>query len=160
MSRTTVDGDPEPEGLPEAHLGNDPGDVSDLDDLVRRALEAFRDVQRRSFAGDSAANPKLPVEALCPAVVAGMPTLVLITPWTLNGLVFPVGEFPDELVVAGRPRPVFAGDVAPLGPYRSVGLVPDVSRLTRPEQARTLARSFAAPFHDAVRAALAAISRR
>jgi hypothetical protein len=126
-------------------------DLTLLDDLVLRAGEAFRGVHERVFADDPAANPRLDVEAAEPAVVEGVPTLVLITPWAMNGLVFPRGEGPGELVIASMPRRAFRGDVPPLGVYWSVNLVPDVSRLTGPAQARRLAASFAEPFRDAVR---------
>jgi len=129
---------------------------------------AFEAVHRRSFTGDPAANPRLRVEVLCPAVVAGFPTAVLVTPWALNGIILPASAddasgaavalwqngFPAELEVAGQGRTVFLGELPEIGPYRSVGLVPDVSRLTRPEQARTLGTSFAAPFQQALESAL------
>jgi hypothetical protein len=131
---------------------NAPAEPTLLDDLVVRAAVAFRDVQERVFADDPAANPRLAVEAVEAEEVDGVPTLVLVTPWTINGLLFPPGEGPAELAIAAAPRRAFRGDVAPLGVYWSVNLVPDVSRLTSPRQARTLAESFAAPFRDAVRA--------
>jgi hypothetical protein len=126
-----------------------------LDDLAARATAAFRGVQERVFAGDPAANPRLAVEVVEAMVVDGVATLVLITPWTINGLLFPLGEGPAELSVAAAPRRAFRGDVAPLGVYWSVNLVADVSRLTSPRQARTLAESFAEPFRASVRTWLA-----
>ena len=129
-----------------------PADLTLLEDLVARAGEAFRGVQERVFSGDPSLNPRLRVEPVEPAWVEGVPTLVLITPWTLNGLTFPLGAGPDELMVAAVPRRAYRGDVAPLGVYWSVNLVPDVSQLTSPGQARRLAASFADPFREAVRA--------
>jgi hypothetical protein len=129
-----------------------PADLTLLEDLVARAGEAFRGVHDLVFAGDPSANPRLRVEPVEPAWVDGVPTLVLITPWTLNGLMFPLGAGPDELVVATFPRRAYRGDVVPLGVYWSVNLVPDVSQLTSPGQARRLAASFADPFREAVRA--------
>lgn len=129
----------------------DPAPPALLDDLVARATAAFLDVQERVFADDPAANPRLAVEAIEAVLVEGVPTLVLITPWTINGLIFPAGDGPAELTIAAAPRRAFRGDVAPLGVYWSVNLVPDVSRLTSPRQARTLAESFADPFRDGVR---------
>jgi hypothetical protein len=126
-------------------------DLTLLDDLVLRADEAFRGVFERVFAGDPAANAQLDVEAVEPAVVDGVPTLVLITPWVMSGLFFPPGEGPGELVIASVPRRAVRGDVPPLGPYWSVSLVPDISRLTSTGQARRLATSFAEPFRDGVR---------
>jgi [NiFe]-hydrogenase assembly, chaperone, HybE len=134
-----------------------PPGVSALDDLLDRARTAFEAVHERVFAGDPAANPRLVVDTTEAAVVEGVPTLVLIAPWTLNGLIFPPdGAGPADLMVAGTRRRAFRGDVAPLGVYWSVNLVPDVSRLSSPRQARTLASSFAGPFRDGVRAWLAA----
>ncbi|HEY6793212.1 MAG TPA: [NiFe]-hydrogenase assembly chaperone HybE [Kineosporiaceae bacterium] len=134
-----------------------PPGVAALDDLLHRARTAFEDVHQRVFAGDPSANPRLVVETTEAAVVEGVPTLVLIAPWTLNGLIFPAaGGGPAELMIAGSRRRAFRGDVAPLGVYWSVNLVPDVSRLSSPRQARTLANSFAVPFRDAVRTWLTA----
>jgi hypothetical protein len=131
---------------------NAPADPALLDDLAVRATAAFCGVQERVFADDPAANPRLAVETVEAAMVDGVATLVLITPWTINGLLFPAQDGPTELTIAAAPRRAFRGDVAPLGVYWSVNLVPDVSRLTSPRQARTLAESFAEPFRDAVRA--------
>jgi hypothetical protein len=131
---------------------NAPTEPARLEDLVDRAAEAFRGVLERVFADDPAANSRLAVEAVEPQVVDGVPTLVLITPWAINGLLFPFGEGPSELTVAGAVRRAFRGDVAPLGVYWSVSLVPDVSRLNGQRQARTLGTSFAVPFRDSVRA--------
>lgn len=123
-------------------------------------MAAFTTVHRTVFLGDPAANPRLPVDVLEPALVADTPTLVLLTPWTLNGLLFPPDDaFPEQISVAERLRPVFVAELPPLGRYRSVNLVGDVSRYETPEQARTIARSWAAPFQAAVRAARAAAGR-
>ena len=129
-----------------------PAGKAALHDLVVRAVDAFEGVFDRVFRGDPAVNANLSVEATEAALVDGLPTLVLITPWTLNGLIFPLdGTGPSELLVAGNLRRVVRGDVPPLGVYWSVNLVPDVSRLASPRQARTLANSFAGPFRDGVR---------
>ena len=129
-----------------------PAGKAALHDLVVRAVDAFESVFERVFRGDPAVNANLSVEATEAALVDGLPTLVLITPWTLNGLIFPlVGAGPSELLIAGNLRRVVRGDVPPLGAYWSVNLVPDVSRLASPRQARTLANSFAGPFRDGVR---------
>ena len=122
-----------------------------LDDLVARADEAFRGVQQKVFSDDPSINQRLRVEALEACLVDGVPTLLLITPWTLNGLLFPKGEGPSELTVAGAARRAYRGDVPPLGVYWSVNLVADVSRLASPRQARTLAQSYVGAFHEAVR---------
>src|SRR5690349_1456985 len=101
-----------------------------LDDLVARTDEAFHVVQRRIFADDDAVNRNLVVEVTDAALVREVPTLVLITPWRITGLIVPSdGDGPRELLVAGGLRPAHRGDVAPLGVYWAVTLVPDVSRL-------------------------------
>jgi hypothetical protein len=128
--------------------------MSRLDDLAAKVWEAFGRVYREQFRGDSAANPRLKVEVIDAAVAADTPTVVLITPWTINGLAFPPGgEFPETLDLAGRRRPVFTVEMAELGVFRSVNLPVEAAGLTSMEQARTLARSWAGHFQDAVRAA-------
>jgi hypothetical protein len=130
-----------------------PAGAKALRDLGERAEAAFRAVQKRVFADDPDVNGKLVVEVTEAAWVDRVATVVLITPWTLNGLLVPPdGEGPMELLVAGDLRRAFRGDVAPLGVYWAVNLVPDVSRLSGPRQARTLANSFAGPFRQGVRA--------
>lgn len=126
--------------------------MSDLDDLAVRAQAAFEEIHRRAFAGDGAANARLKVEVVEAALAADTPTLVLIAPWTLNGLAFPPDEdFPSHLVINKRRHPVFVTDVAGLGRFRSVNLVTDVSALASPAEARTVAGALAEPFRDAVR---------
>lgn len=139
-------------GLSNQRQTLDSAGMRDLDELAAAVLAAFTRVHREVFIGDPAANPRLPVDVLEPLVVEGMPTMVLLTPWTLNGLFFPVdGVAPEQLTVAGRPRPVFAAELDHVGPYYSVNLVPDVSGLPSPERGRALARACAAPFQEAVR---------
>jgi [NiFe]-hydrogenase assembly, chaperone, HybE len=136
-----------------------PAGPARLDDLAARADLAFRGVQERIFADDPAANGNLVVEAIEATAVDGVSTLVLVTPWTINGLVVPTDaaqEGPEEIVISGAARRAYRGDVAPLGVYWAVNLVPDVSQLTSPRQARALATSFAEPFRDGVRGWLAA----
>ncbi len=127
-----------------------------MDDELRRLAETteatFRRVHTDVFEGDPAANPRLKVEVVDPERVEGIPTCVLVTPWTLNGMWFPGGQtFPDRLIVAGRPKPVFANELPDLGPYLSVNLVSDVSRLESPAQARTIATTLGESFREAIR---------
>jgi hypothetical protein len=123
-----------------------------LDDLSVRANQAFVRVQERVFADDPDINSRLMVQAVEAEEVEGVPTLVLITPWVMNGLFFPFrDEGPRWLVIAGATRRVHRGDVSPLGIYRCVNLVPDVSRMAGPAQARALAHSYGQPFREAVR---------
>lgn len=124
-------------------------------DLAAATLAYFERVQRDVFAGDPVANPNLEVEVIAPTVVAGTPTLVLVTPWTLNGMIFgKLTGFPAELRVGAKTYPVFANTLAELGPYRSINLVADVSTLDSQESARKTARAFVQPFQEAVAAAL------
>ena len=126
----------------------------DLDDLAARAATAFRAVHERLFADDPATNPRLSVEVVEAADVAGAATFLLVTPWAVTGIVVPADGAaggPSALAVAGKVRSAHRGDLPPLGVYWSVTLVPDVSRLTGSRQARALAESFAEPFRDGVR---------
>lgn len=123
----------------------------DLAAVARRTQAVFEQIHQRVFLGDPVANPRLTVEVVGAATAHDTPVLVLITPWTLNGLAFPPnGKLPATLEVTGQPRRVYAAEVEALGPYRSVNLVADVSGLDSPEQARTVARSLAEPFRAAV----------
>ena len=63
-------------------------------------------------------------------------------------------KFPDRLEVAGRSLPVFVNELRELGRYLSVNLVSDVSLLTSPAQARTVASAVGAPFRQAIGRAL------
>ncbi len=122
-----------------------------LEDLRDRVRRTFEDVHRRAFLGDPAANPRLRVEVVGAAMAGDTPVLVLITPWTLNGMAFPPdGRFPERLTLEGRTFPVHANALEGVGDYRSVNLVPDVSSLPGPGAARQLAEALAGPFRDAV----------
>ncbi len=127
--------------------------MSRVDDVAAGVREAFERVHREQFLGDRAANPQLTVDVIDAALVEDTPAVVLITPWTINGLAFPPDdEFPEELELAGRRRPVFRVDMARLGAFRSVNLPVEAASLRSMDQARTLAHSWAGHFHDAVRA--------
>lgn len=124
----------------------------DLDARVRMTFEYFDRVHREVFAGHPAANPRLTVEVVDPAEVHGVHTMVLICPWTVNGLFFPPGDryLPDELEIGGRPHPVFPNHLDELGRYGSVNLVADVSCLTMAGIAASL-EPVLPWFRDAVR---------
>lgn len=130
------------------------------DELVAQVRTAFERVHRAVFLGDPAANARLSVDVVDIDVVHDMPTLVLVTPWTVNGLVFPPDDvFPDTLEIAGRRRPVFRVELAGLAACRSVNLPVETATLRGMAQARTLARSWIPPLHQAIRSALAAPAR-
>ncbi len=125
-----------------------------LDALAAATRTTFEEIHRRVFLGDPAANPHLKVEGVETALVEDTPTLILITPWTLNGMAFPPDElFPATLTVGAKEYPVFAHSLEGLGSYHSVNLMGDVSPLQSPESARALARSLRQPFAEAVGAA-------
>jgi hypothetical protein len=125
-----------------------------LDEIAADVRLAFERVHRERFQGDPAANPRLTVDVIDPAVVEGIPTVVLLTPWTINGLAFPPdGEFPDSLEIAGRRRRVFRIELAELGAFCSVNLPLEPANLRSMAQARELTRSWVAHFRDAVRVA-------
>jgi hypothetical protein len=123
----------------------------DSEELVRRTLRRFTRVHDEVFRGDPAANDAIEVEVTGSALAEDTPVLILITPWTLNGLAFPPDDrFPSSLIVNKQRYPVFAHELDDLGRYQSVNLVPDVSDLTSQEDARRIASELAAPFHEAV----------
>ncbi len=124
-----------------------------LEQLAAATQESFEAIHRDSFLGDPGCNPKLKVEVLHAAMVGATPTLILITPWTLNGLLFPDKAI-AELVVGRRRFPVFEATVEGIGTYSSVNLVPDVSGLADREAARHAAAALVAPFRQAVARAL------
>ncbi|WIY00498.1 [NiFe]-hydrogenase assembly chaperone HybE [Amycolatopsis mongoliensis] len=127
-----------------------------LDGLTDQVRRAFDRISREKFRGDPVANPRLTVDVLGAAVVAGVPTMVVLTPWTITGLAFPPDDvFPSVLEIAGRPRPVYRLEVAGLGTVRSVTLPTETAALRGMAQARDLARSWVEPFRLAVRAARA-----
>lgn len=128
-----------------------------LAELVDATAAAYGRVHREAFLGDPVANSRLPVEVVSADLAGSWPALVLLTPWTCNGLLFVDAEadVPTFLDVAGSRRPVFTITMPDLPRHASVNLVGDVSRWTSPEQARTVARSFAAPFFAGVQVAMA-----
>lgn len=127
-----------------------------IDAAAERAaavLAAFTEIHDRVFRGDPAANPRLRVEVVGAAIAADTPVLVLVTPWTINGLAFPPdGEFPDRLELAGKKYPVWSHELDGVGPYRMLGLLGSVACLQNPAEARELASAMAEPFRRAVEA--------
>jgi hypothetical protein len=124
-------------------------------DIADRTVRYFERVHREVFADDPAANPNLAVEVVATNQVEGVPILVLITPWTLNGMIFgDLPRFPPALTIGAKDYPVFENTLAELGPYRSVNLIADVSGLSNQDAARRAARAMVEPFRVAVSEAL------
>lgn len=120
-------------------------------DLADRTYEYFERVRRDVFENDPASNPALAVEVVEFSEVGGAPSLVLITPWTLNGMVFgDLPGFPGSLTIGGKGYPVFTNTLEEVGTYQSVNLVSDVSSLENQEAARRAARAFVKPFRTAI----------
>lgn len=125
--------------------------MTDLQDLAQRVYDHFERVNREVFRGDPAANTKLKVEVLEPEMAGDTPVIVLITPWTLNGMAFPPdGRFPDSLSVNTKDLPVFRNELDGIGAYCSVNLVADVGNLQSPDIARAIARPLGTAFRAAV----------
>ncbi len=120
-------------------------------DLAAAALAAFQRVHETAFTGDKAVNAALEVAVTDVLVAGDTPTIVLLTPWTLNGLAFPPDDrLPEHCEVAGKTRQVYRNSLAGLGEYYSVNLVPNVSTIASQHEALTLAHSFAEPWRDVV----------
>jgi hypothetical protein len=129
----------------------------DLVDLANRVAEVFEGIHRRVFLGDPVSNPRLGVEVVEPALALDTPCLVLVTPWTLNGLAFPPdGRLAETLEVVDRRLPALTNELDGIGPYHAVNLMGDVSAIESPAWARRIALAFAEPFRDAVAGARSA----
>lgn len=119
--------------------------------LRDQALAAFRHVHRAAFAGDPAVNPALDVAVTDVLMAADTPTVVLVTPWTLNGLAFPPDrQLPARCEIGGASRLLFRNHLSGLGEYYSVNLVPDVSGIATQAEALKLALSLARPWADLI----------
>ena len=129
--------------------------VGDLRQLAATTRAAYEEIHQTSFLGNPACNPNLIVEVVGSAMVGETPILILVTPWTLDGLMFPPeGQAIPQLVVGQRRFPVFENTVESLGTFSSVSLVPDVSGLADPEAARHAAMALVEPFREAVARAI------
>ena len=129
--------------------------ASDLHQLTALTRADFEKIQHSSFRGDPACNPELAVEVVGAAMVGDTPTLVLITPWTIYGMMFlPAGQEISELVVGKRPFVVSESTLENIGHYSSVDLVPDVSGFVDRAAAQHAATALAEPFREAVARAL------
>jgi len=88
-------------------------------------------------------------------MVASTPTLILITPWTVYGMMFlNEGQVIQELVVGKRRFPVSERTLDDIGRCSSVCLVPDVTGFVDRGAARHAATALAEPFRKAVARAL------
>lgn len=120
-------------------------------DLGIRVEEHFARVHREVFLGDPVSNPRLKVEVIEEAMAHDTPTMLLITPWTINGLAFPPdGTLPETLIINGRSYPVFQADIEGIGLTHSVNLVATVAALASPEAARSAARAIGGEFLKAL----------
>lgn len=118
--------------------------VSAIDDLAARARSYFERINQEVFAGDPATNPNLTVEMLSSTVAHDTPALVLITPWTVIGLAFPPDDsMPSTLRIGASHYTVIANEVAEIGPYFSILLVPDVTGYSTQDELIDLARPLA-----------------
>jgi hypothetical protein len=116
-----------------------------------RVSEYFQAVNHDVFAGDPAANASLGVEVIDAGMAHDTPVVILIAPWTLAGLATPPdGQLPSALRVGARHCPALANQVAGIGSYWSVLLVPDVFSYRSQDEARAVATSYVEPFRLAV----------
>jgi hypothetical protein len=119
--------------------------------LAATVAAVYQDIHERVFLDDPIANARLGVEVVEPAMAEDTPTLVLITPWTINGMAFPPDEeFPDSLRIGEKSWVVFRHELDELGVYRSLNLVSHVGCLDTQDQARELACAMAPRFTQAV----------
>ncbi|MGB8360824.1 MAG: [NiFe]-hydrogenase assembly chaperone HybE [Acidimicrobiia bacterium] len=99
-----------------------------LEALVQSVAGYFEGLARGVFDGDPASNQNLTVEVLGASRALDTPVMIVITPWTVTGMVFPPdGLFLTGLRIEHRHYPVLANEVDGIGQYHSVLLIPDVS---------------------------------
>ncbi|MGD2061491.1 MAG: [NiFe]-hydrogenase assembly chaperone HybE [Acidimicrobiia bacterium] len=107
------------------------------DDIADLVAAYFERIAREVFAGDPASNPNLTVEVLGNGLAMDTPVMIVITPWTVMGMVFPPdGRLPPELRIDHRHYPVLENEVEAIGRYHSVLLIPDVSDYRNQEAVR------------------------
>lgn len=124
---------------------------ADLLALVARVHATFDEIHRQVFLGDPVANPNLYVEVVAPARMGDTPTMVVVAPWTVNGLAFPPDEgVPSKLEIGGREHPVFSHELEALGRYVAINLVSDPRCFRDQEAARRSAEVLAPAFQAAV----------
>lgn len=74
-----------------------PPDLAEDDALGQAVLEAHRDILHGQLAGDPMLNMALPVELRALRLIDGWRVLLLLTPWMLARLLFPIR--PPELEI-------------------------------------------------------------
>lgn len=125
--------------------------MNSVDVFATRVFDHFDRIGRTVFAGDPAANQVLQVEIAGKSMARDTPVLILLAPWTLCGLAKPPdGGFVDNLRVNHSHYPALRNDVAGIGRYWSVLLVPDVSGYQSQDEARSAAQELFGPFRSAV----------
>ena len=125
--------------------------MSDPQSLASRVTAYFENVERTVFRGDPACNPKLKVEVFDTQLVEDTITMVVVTPWTLNGMAFvPDDVFPDHLTLGKKRCPVFHNELEEIGAYFSINLLGDVGNLQSPDAARGVGKSLGQLFRAAV----------
>ena len=133
--------------------------MEDLDQLAATTRLAFEEVCRQSSFDDPTCNPELIVEVVEVASVGPTPTLILIAPWGLDGMMFLDEELEvSELTVGRRCFPVLTGALDTIGSFSSVRLVPDARGLADQAAAQHAAAALAGPFREAVSRALQELS--
>lgn len=126
-------------------------EVSPSADLANRVLTYFEGVHRKVFNGDPVSNPRLRVEIAAHDLAHDTPVVTLIAPWTLIGIAAPPdGLMTTSLRIGPNHYPVLGNEVADIGRYFSVILVPDVSEMSSQEAAQETAAPLAVQFSQAV----------
>ncbi|HEX7743887.1 MAG TPA: hypothetical protein VF462_01310 [Micromonosporaceae bacterium] len=104
--------------------------MADLRRLAETARRDFADLNRTSFRGDPAGNPRLSVKVVAAEWAVDTAALVIVTPSAIDGpLVPPDGVIPRELTLAEQARPVYAVELPSLGRFGSVHLVANVTTI-------------------------------
>lgn len=119
--------------------------------FAKKIFDHFHHVAQTVFNGDAAANENLRVEITDEAVAHDTPVLILVAPWTLCGLAQPPdGRLATDLRIGHSHYPALENELASIGRYWSVLLVPDVSGYGSQDAARSVAGDLFEPFRSAV----------
>jgi hypothetical protein len=125
--------------------------VKPPDHFAAKVFDHFDYIAQTVFGGDPSSNENLRVEITDTGVAHDTPVLILVAPWTLCGLAQPSdGRLATDLRLGHNHYPALENELASVGRYWSVLLVPDVSGYGSQDEARSVARDLFEPFRSAV----------
>lgn len=129
----------------------------DKGSLASRVLVYFRRVDQLVFADGPTSNPSLVVEVIGPVMALDTCVMILVTPWTIAGLVFPPDDWrPSHLEVGDLLCSTRVNHVDGIGHYLWVPMGSDVFSYPTQESCRAEATKLLGQLTPAVEKARAA----